>query len=317
MKTFRSVLAFAAGCLTAGLVAWLVTDVRAQEPGGRVIHVCVSNDRVLHLTAPLTGCPAGESSLQLKPANDATPQPDSKDSPLDKARMDALERRIKQLEDSAAGGTLANRVVAPFEVVDRAGKRIFLVRADSPQVAVYNPDGKPVARIGAGDAGGYFAGASSTQEIEAAIGASGARANVIVRENGITRIDAGKDDTAENYRLKIFGSTGTLLAGIGQTTTNTGMAVVSDASGDVKARLLATTQHKGKLSIHNGDKEIAVLTEGANAGGLLEVYSSGGQTMVAAGVAAEGYGIVRAGPEAFKPGYGVLGLPGSYLTGKP
>jgi hypothetical protein len=38
--------------------------------------------------------------------------------------------------------------------------------------------------------------------------------------------------------------------------------------------------------------------------------------MVEAGSTAEGIGVVRTGPEGFKPGMGVLGLPSSYISGK-
>jgi hypothetical protein len=39
--------------------------------------------------------------------------------------------------------------------------------------------------------------------------------------------------------------------------------------------------------------------------------------MVEAGSTADGIGVVRAGPDGFKPGLGVLGLPSSYISGKP
>ena len=39
--------------------------------------------------------------------------------------------------------------------------------------------------------------------------------------------------------------------------------------------------------------------------------------MVDAGTVGGPVGRVRAGPGAFKPGYGVRGLPGSFIYGKP
>ncbi len=38
--------------------------------------------------------------------------------------------------------------------------------------------------------------------------------------------------------------------------------------------------------------------------------------MVEAGVVPQGFGVVRAGPDGFSPGVGLLGLPGSYIAGK-
>ena len=38
--------------------------------------------------------------------------------------------------------------------------------------------------------------------------------------------------------------------------------------------------------------------------------------MVEAGTLDTGIGLVKAGPGAFQPGFGPLGLPGSYIAGK-
>ena len=73
----------------------------------------------------------------------------------------------------------------------------------------------------------------------------------------------------------------------------------------------------GLFAITNGSgQSIAELTEGESKGGRLALFSSSGENMVVAGVDAGGFGVVRAGPESFKPGYGLLGLPGSYIAGK-
>jgi hypothetical protein len=67
---------------------------------------------------------------------------------------------------------------------------------------------------------------------------------------------------------------------------------------------------------NNNQQSVAELTEGESKGGRLAIFNSSGENMVVAGVAEEGFGVVRAGPEAFKPGVGILGLPGSFIMGK-
>lgn len=64
-------------------------------------------------------------------------------------------------------------------------------------------------------------------------------------------------------------------------------------------------------------QSIAELTEGETQGGRLALFNSKGENMVVAGVVAGGFGVVRAGPEGFKSGGLLLGLPGSYIAGRP
>ena len=93
---------------------------------------------------------------------------------------------------------------------------------------------------------------------------------------------------------------------------------MADEAGIVRAILSTDQSKKGLVNIFNGlGQAVAALTEGAAAGGLLQLSNSGGEVMVEAGVAAQGFGVVRAGPDGFKPGLGFFGVPGSYIAGKP
>ena len=152
------------------------------------------------------------------------------------------------------------------------------------------------------------------------IGASAEDAGLSVIENGIGRIDLGRDDQHGNYRLKFLSPSAGFVAGIGESADGSAVASVAGLDGTVKAQMAALVNHDGKGSFVVGNglgkPEVAVLTEGANQEGLLQLFSGAGEKMVEAGGTAEGIGVVRAGPEAFKPGYGLLGLPGSYLAGK-
>ena len=146
----------------------------------------------------------------------------------------------------------------------------------------------------------------------------GKTAGMRVLDSGKTRIDVGKDEEKGGYRLKIFGGGGKAVAAIGQNALGSGTAQVADEAGVVRAMLFTDESKKGAVNIFNAlGHTVAALTEGASAGGLLQISSSGGQVMVEAGVAAEGFGVVRAGPDGFKPGLGFFGVPGSYIAGKP
>lgn len=321
----RTSLAFACGALVIAVPPWLSPNAQAQTAmldNTTAIHVCVAPDGVLRAVAMSATCSAEQRSLYLKKAvpepGVADPKTGSGDAQaVDKRRIAELEARVKNLEDAANRGELGNRVTAPFDVVDRAGKRIFHV--EEGFVAIYNSAGKLAARISANDSGGTFTGYSATvEDLATSVGAVGDQAGLRVVDAAGIRIDLGRKPDDGHYVLKFFGSGGKVLAGIGQSNGGPGLAFVADATGKVKGRMYVTGQNKGKFSVSNdAETEVGMLVEGAYKGGLLRLSSSGGVPMVEAGVTAEGFGVVRAGPESFKPGYGVLGLPGSYISGKP
>lgn len=328
LKWRNVILAFLAGCVVPSASSWLITDVGAQ--GGREdgIHVCVDESRVLRLAQTLQ-CPQGQQSLYFKkpdasidaPKPENTPTP-TKNPSIDKQKLAELERRLQEMETAARSGELGNRAVAPFEVVDRAGKRIFSVEK-SPEANVaqlFNTAGNPVAVLVARPVGGQLSTRSWTSTLAAYIGifGEGKTAGMRVLDSGKTRIDVGKDEEKGGYRLKIFGGGGKAVAAIGQNSVGSGTAQVADEAGVVRAILSTDESKKGVVNIYNAlGHAVAALTEGASAGGLLQISNSGGQVMVEAGVAAEGFGVVRAGPAGFKPGLGFFGVPGSYIAGKP
>ena len=124
---------------------------------------------------------------------------------------------------------------------------------------------------------------------------------------------------SNNYRALFYRTEGgRVVAGLGQAANGKGIAYVADTEGVHRADLAVGADGKAKISISDSTaKDVAVLTEGERSAGLFTLYGSGGQPMVVAGVDAGGFGVVRAGPESFKPGFGLLGLPGSYIAGKP
>jgi hypothetical protein len=331
MKRFEACAMFAFGCVATILMTWLVPTLRAQgnEFTSDAIKVCVADDGVLRMVELSTGCPDGQRTLLLrKKIVEGDPAPSADDSKtgttsIDKWRIDDFERRLKDLESSPARRVAANSVVAPFEVVDRTGRRVFYVDAEDgpPRAELLNRDGKVVASMGALDVGGQFSAHDTSASVSVYMGifGSGKGAGVTVLEGGVRRTELGRDGDTGRFRLKIFGRGGAFVAGIGEEATKGGgLAVVNDASGNPRAAMGVNVESaKGFVLISNTSQtEVATLTEGAHAGGLLAIRDAAGRPMVEAGVTSDGIGVVRTGPEGFKPGYGLLGLPASYISGK-
>jgi hypothetical protein len=328
MKHIHAYAAFASGCVATVLVTSLVSTVRAQgnEYTSDAIKVCVGRDGVLRMVELSAGCSGDQRTLLLK-KKIIEPPPSPEEAKLDttnldKRRLEEFERRLQDLERSPARRVGANSVVAPFEVVDRTGKRVFYVDAeDGPPRAELYRDSKVVAAIVAPDMGGQFYANATGSNLTVYMGiyGGGKAAGLTVYDAGIPRTELGRDAQTGRFRLKFFAGNKAFVAGIGEEATKGGgLAVVNDANGTPRAAMgVSVESAKGFVLISNASqKEVATLTEGASAGGLLAINDAGGKPMVEAGVSKEGIGVVRTGPEGFKPGYGVLGLPASYISGK-
>ncbi len=314
MKYVNVSLAFVAGCASMVAVAWLTGAVHAQSGYQNAIHVCVAEDGVLRVASG--SCAPGQTSLYLKKAGEEAEKPDEPDDKTqDDKRVSDLERRIKELESSTNDRTTGrSTVVAPFEVVDRAGRRIFAVE-EGVTVSVYS-GGRAVAMIRASDAGGHFMGMSTSGDMQTSVGASGARSGVIVSEGGAERIYLGKQESG-HYGAKFFARGGAYVAAIGQSQLGFGLAGVYGSDGTPRALLRTTDDGRGGyISIANGQTTVAELTVGKTGGGLLTIGNSTGERMVAAGVQPGNFGVVQTGPSSFATAAG-LPLPGSYISGKP
>jgi hypothetical protein len=320
MKRLELVLAFAAGSLVSVGALWVVADLRAQthDPG---IHVCVATDGTMRLATGDT-CPPGQQSAYFeKPSGDLDDaKPDSSPCGTESRQIVTLEREVNDLEDTAARGNGPRTVVAPFEVVNRSGKRVFLVDAegDGPRAEIYDASGSGTATMWALPDGGQFVTRSGTGSNTYLGTFTGGKGNGLrIYDAGKTRLNVGLEDASGRYVLKVFNKDGKSIAAIGENAFGAGTAQVSDAEGRVRADLTVLNDSKGAFNIYNAsDAVVAVMTEGESTGGLLQIRDAGGKTqMVEAGVT-DGVGIVRAGPDGFKPGLGLLGLPGSFIMGK-
>ena len=222
------------------------------------------------------------------------------------SRINILRNRVKYLEQQASAGKLTRKVVAPFEVVNRAGKRIFYVGTDREVELCQG--GKRVAVMS--PAGGF--GSLWVLGKDASQSATLTPRGFNLNENGQTTASLGKDEKGKNYRL-VFSSGDKLIAAIGvSSVTKGGIALVADGSGSQKADMAAGDY--GTVEVERGyGHTVARLTE-SNGGYFIACSAQGcDPAMVEAGDD-DGVGVVRTGPLFYNQG--PTGAPGSYLKGQ-
>jgi hypothetical protein len=229
-------------------------------------------------------------------ANASTPDPDIAELQASLAARDpeiaALQKRMQALESKSpepgapAGKAVTNRVVAPFEVVNAAGKPLFavteLTSANTARVSVgLSPSGE--AQLVVKDAGGQRRAAMAQYGTGAIIG---------------TVTSAGMFQT--------------LLV----SNAEKGPALVLTRT-DGKGLLNADSTGIGFKNA--AGNTVVALGAGPGEGGVIEVMDSGGNKMIEAGTTSGGVGTVRAGPQ-YKCGASPmamgLGLPDCILGRK-
>src|SRR6266516_1326994 len=227
-------------------------------------------------------------------------------------RIRALRQRVAYLEEQANKGDLTRKVVAPFEVVNRAGQRIFYVSPDRDVELWSGGSKRSVMSAGSGGVGALFSYSADPQSW-----ASLSPRGLFVNENGKYRVDLGKDLQKKNYRL-VFYKGDKVIAAIGQSSVSgAGIALVSDGSGSQKADMTATINGTGVVELLRGyGFPIVRVTEGDQKEGLLLICGVNGcnPAMVSAGTNESGVGVVATGPQFFIQG--PTGASGSFLIGK-
>jgi hypothetical protein len=129
------------------------------------IRVCVIPDRSLHLSSGAP-CPAGQASYNLALDGALPHAPRRGQDGLRqinelKKTVDFLKTRVSNLEHELANEAnakdhLSQKVIAPFEVVDKSGRMIFRVRDDRHGFEMANTAGQTVLWGSALDGGGVF-----------------------------------------------------------------------------------------------------------------------------------------------------------------
>jgi hypothetical protein len=309
-----AVAAFVCGALSTFLAGGLVVRVTAQAVPRTIVDVCADAEGTLRLTDPAVPCAAGERRLRLRQPE--VEKPKEENQAAENRRAGALDDRLKRLEEKVSRRFLTpSRVVAPFEVVTENDQKIL--RVEEGQTRFFNAAGKTVARIVANENGGYLETVSGTKDLHAVIGTSDQRASVLIVEGSRERISLGRSDNG-GYGLRVNEPGGKTIAGIGEARVGGGGVVgVGDKTAEQRARIFANPKGGGILEILNGEgQSVATLSTREQGSGLLQVNNGSGVVMVEAGVTKDDIGVVIAGPAAFQPSIGFLGLPGSYIQGK-
>jgi hypothetical protein len=310
---FRPLMSFVAGCLTAAAAGTWIAELGAQSGGVRL--VCVGEDGGLRLSASSPTCQAGQKSLYVF-ADFRGTQEDSSAAGVQASRerkLAELERQVTSLEKRTGPRDFRGTMVAPFTVVDRNNAPVFSVIDLNGATLVSTGPGDALALQARDDGGRMISG-----PVDAGLAAgdiSFGFQSVEEREHGVR---LGKSSTSGYYNLRFVGQNGQLLAGLGESSVGTGLAFVADKQGELRARMyIKSKTFHGALAIgHNENFFVTEMTEGDSGGGQLRLLNSTGVPMVEAAAYKDGYGVVAAGPRGFKSGYGVLGLPGSYIVGK-
>lgn len=155
--------------LAAALMLVFPAGLTAQASKG--VHVCVGTDNTLRFTSG-EQCPQGQRMFRLAEVEDEVGVTKDRDDPPNavvadlKTKVDFLTKRIANLEaelkkvdtDSKTSSNttaktdpkIPTQVRAPFEVVDKAGKPIFVV-ADAPHALVARQGRIQIAQATTGD----------------------------------------------------------------------------------------------------------------------------------------------------------------------
>lgn len=294
----------AAAFALTGLVCVLAAQARGPAP-----LVCIAPDGVLHAPGSGGTCAPGQTPVPLQSPmtaactsdpwsgtnDDCDPSPPASDDTLD-----AIDFRLEQLTRRPL-----------FEVVDSDSRPIFQV---SPGKAVVsNADGDRAVELHSRQAGGDLL-VRNALGAEVALSVSGARAGLVMTENGVKRVEFGKQ-LAGNVSLRLLHGPA-VVAAIGESQAKSGALVVADPIGTPRAQMIVDDDNKGLVAIRNGQgTPVIAMTEGATGGGLLLVGDAAGTPMVKFGVNEDRYGVVLAGPVSGFPLVPNSGMPASYFLG--
>ena len=316
MKLFAQLPAFTSGLAVVLFAYGYFADVHAQSGDREAIVACADGDGRLRLNEPAGVCEPGETQVPLKSVE---MEREEKKAP-DPAVAD-LQKRLSELEDrlGAAAKMLDGKVEAPFEVFNPAGTRVFAVEEQtlgSRSIRAFNDAGKEAAWINIADSGAFLRLWSTTSQLIAEFEPEDFQ--VRDRELDDRRIDLGPTE-GPRHALRLYNKAERVIAGIGQSMVESGVVLIGDEQGKPRFRMSMGSQaaNFGKVELVNTeDIEIATLGVDDRQNGLLQLRNKEGVTMVEAGTV-KSVGIVLAGPGAFRHGLHFVGLPASYIEGKP
>jgi hypothetical protein len=178
----------------SGLVLMTVVAMHQEDS----VRVCVGSDRVLRVLSG-TRCPSGQTEYvlaQVTPKLDDAPRP-GEQAARDpnvmalKRQLETLSARVAELQSDlqAADRARGEKVRAPFEVVDAAGRTIMRVRAEGPArgIEMFTETGQAVAWMSAIPGGGIFKAQNLAATYEIVAGATATFAAFTLRQGDVPR----------------------------------------------------------------------------------------------------------------------------------
>jgi hypothetical protein len=301
--------AFACGAVIAVVVLAARQDLSAAP--AIFVHTCAAADGTLRYTEATVPCAPGERRIRITVPG--TKDPECGD---DKARVQKLENRLKDLEYRDRMGTLrGRRVKAPFEVVTKDGGR--LLRIEEQNVTFYNRDRKPVVWILADASGGMLQAQTVDGSREVTLAAQDARSHLAVKEQGNTRVDIGRR-VIGRYSVLFQGAQGKLVAGLGQSEAGSGLLLVSDGAGTPKVsmRINKLTEGGTRIEVANPAGSAVGWMSAASGGGQLRILNSDGVVKAEAGLTVDDVGVVRTFPGNCHSGVGIVGVIPDCIVGR-
>jgi hypothetical protein len=236
-----------------GVAAGFALAAHLGMQGREGVHVCVGADRVLRHQAA-GKCPAGTTEFYLAEAEGkiegepTSAEPGAKGEVAELRRqVAALRRQLADLQRSLAAPTdpIGARVVAPFVVVDLAGKPILSVRANPRSMMMSTATGDSVIFVSALETGGFFKARSKNASREAVVGVVGQYGAVEIRDGqGSKRaVLALQDDNQPILGLRNDKNVSAAALRVGGS--GAGMLQLGDAAGNTTVDAGTTAQGVG------------------------------------------------------------------------
>jgi hypothetical protein len=161
----------------------------------------------------------------------------------------ALTQRLAALEaaprtPAAKSSQVGSRVIAPFEVVDKAGKTIFAVKAEPRGLVLLDGQGRTVVASSALPAGGFVKARAADGSLETVMGVNGKYAGVILRQGDKAR---GSFAIAEDGKpiLNMTNDNFVTVLALTQGSTGGGYLTLGNASGESTVEAGTTAEGVG------------------------------------------------------------------------
>jgi hypothetical protein len=232
-----------------------VASSRGEKPS---LHVCVGDDRVLRHQAE-GPCPSGTAGYELAfEADDPAPLPGEEAKASEqkveelRVKLDMLSSKLMAVQEELANAAkvkAGGKVMAPFEVVDGAGKMIFRVRDDPRGFEMATGSGQSVAWGSALESGGLFKTRSSASFPEVVMGSSGTFGGFAIRD-AEQRARASLTLTNWKPSLEFSNENHVPILSVMQGSTGGGFIQLGNASGTAMVQAGTTPGNCGKVEAY-------------------------------------------------------------------